>query len=172
MKTSALVVIVMALAAGCGKSEPVNEGKRLPAPPPTKREIPASLEIAVTVFGEQRPPITAETLQKAPPDWTSKEEHKAWRIAKLVGVEETVETSFAITGTASNITVELPAKSAANALVPALSLNQRGAAVVEFVDPADPFPRFHGEGGRLGRSPESEPRVSGVTRIDVRKRTP
>ena len=167
MKTSALVLL---FAIACGKSEPANEGKRMPAPPPSKREIPADLKITVTVDGEERPPITSATLSATPPDWTDKDERKAWRVSRLVGVEETTDRSFAVTGTTNNITVEFPAKSTANALVLALALSQRGTMVVELVDPADPFPRFHGEGGRLGRSPESEPRVAGVTRIEARKR--
>lgn len=170
MKTNALVLFV-ALAA-CGKSEPANEGKRMPAPPPSKREIPADLNIVVVVDGEARPPITHAVLAAMPPDWSDKDMRKAWRVAKLVGVAEALDRSFAITGTTNNITVEFPAKSSANTLVPALALSQRGTVVVEFVDPADPFPRFHGEGGRLGRSPESEPRVAGVTRIEARKRVP
>jgi len=145
----------------------------MPAPPPSaNREIPADVNIAVTVDGEAKPPITSAVLTATPPDWTDKDQRKAWRIAKLVGVEEAPDRAFAITGTTNNITVDFPAKSAANALVPALALSLRGTMVVEFVDPADPFPRFHGEGGRLGRSPESEPRVAGVTRIDARKRAP
>lgn len=171
MKTDSFL-LVLVLAVACGKSEPANEGKRLPAPPPAKREIPADLKIEVTIDGEARPPITHATLSATPPDWSDKDQRKAWRVARIVGVEEALDRSFAITGTSNNITVEFPAKSTANALVPALALSQRGQIVVEFVDPADPFPRFHGEGGRLGRSPESEPRVSGVTRIDARKRAP
>lgn len=167
MKISALVLL---FACACGKGEPANEGKRMPAPPPAKREIPTDLSIKVTVDGEERPPITQATLLATPPDWSDKDQRRAWRVARLTGVEESLDRSFAITGTTHNITVEFPAKSNANALVPALTLSQRGTMVVEFLDPADPFPRFHGEGGRLGRSPESEPRVAGVTRIDARKR--
>jgi hypothetical protein len=167
MKTNALVLL---FAIACGKSEPANEGKRMPAPPPSKRELPADLKITVSIDGEERPPITAATLTAMPPDWTDKDARKAWRVSRLVGVEETVDRWFAVTGTTNNITVEFPAKSTANPLVLALALSQRGTMVVELVDPADPFPRFHGEGGRLGRSPESEPRVAGVTRIEARKR--
>jgi|MudIll2142460700_1097286.scaffolds.fasta_scaffold00832_6 hypothetical protein len=170
MKTEALVLL-FAFAA-CGKNEPANEGKRMPAPPPAKRDIPSDLRITVIVDGQERPPLTHDTLVATPPDWSDKEQRKAWRIARLVGVEESLDRSFAITGTTNNITIEFPAKSTANTLVPALSLSQRGTMIVEFVDPSDPFPRFHGEGGRLGRSPESEPRVSGVTKIEVRKRVP
>ncbi|HLL23917.1 MAG TPA: hypothetical protein VK427_17385 [Kofleriaceae bacterium] len=167
MKTSALAVLVV---VACGKTEPANEGKRLPAPPPAKRDLPADLQIDVVVDGVARPPITHETLTRVPPDFTDAQQRKAWRIARLVGAAETPETAFAITGTTNNITVEFPAMQTQNPLVPALSLSQRGQMIVEFVDPKDPFPRFHGEGGRLGRSPESEPRVSGVTRIEVKRR--
>lgn len=167
MKTSVLVVL---FAVACGKSEPANEGKRMPAPPPTKREIPAEVKIAIVVDGTAKEPITQAVLAATPPEWSDKDGRKAWRIAKLVGVEEALDRTFAVTGSANHITIELPSKSDANALVPALSLSQRGTLVVEFVDPADPFPRFHGEGGRLGRSPESEPRVAGVTRIEARRR--
>ena len=168
MKTSA--VILLAVFA-CGSNEsPNNEGKRMPALPPAKREIPADLKITVVVDGQEKPPITHDTLTATPPEWTDAQLRKAWRVAKLVGVDEETTRWFAITGTSNNITVEFPAKSDANALVPALALSQRGTMVVEFVDPADPFPRFHGEGGKLGRSPESEPRVAGVTKIEARKR--
>jgi hypothetical protein len=169
MKTETLVLLV---CIACGNSEPANEGKRMPAPPPVvKQGIPANVAIEVIVDGKPRPPITQATLLATPPDW-SDPQRKAWKIARLVGAPETPETSFAVTGTAQQITVELPAVSAANPLVPALMLSQRGIVVAEFVDPKNPFPSFHGEGGRLGRSPESEPRVPGVTRIEVRKRTP
>ena len=169
MKTSALVLM---FAVACGKSEPTNEGKRMPAPPPTKREIPTDLKITIVVDGVEKPSLTFATLTAMAPDWTDKDLRKAWRVSKLTGVEETADRSFAITGTSQNITIEFPAKQAQNALVPALALSQRGTMVVELVDPADPFPRFHGEGGRLGRSPESEPRVAGVTKIEAKKRAP
>jgi hypothetical protein len=169
MKTSALVLM---FAAACGNSEPANEGKRMPAPPPTKREIPADLKITIVVDGVEKPALTFATLTAIPPDWTDKDLRKAWRVSKLTGVEETPDRSFAITGTTQNITIEFPAKQAQNTLVPALSLSQRGTMVVELVDPSDPFPRFHGEGGRLGRSPESEPRVAGVTKIEAKKHAP
>jgi hypothetical protein len=169
MKTSALVLL---FAIACGKSEPANEGKRMPAPPPSKREIPADVNITVVVDGQARPAITRDVLLATPPDWEDKDQRKAWRVSRLAGVEESLDRSFAITGTTNNITIEFPAKSAANTLVLALAVSQRGTMVVELVDPADPFPRFHGEGGRLGRSPESEPRVAGVTKIEARKRAP
>ncbi len=164
-------VLAIALVA-CGNSEPANEGKRMPQPPPVKTsELPANLTIAVTVDGTERPPITRDTLATVAPDWADNQ-RKAWRIAHLVGAPETPDTLFAITGQTNHVTVEFPAVSKENTLVPALLLSQRGQLVAEFVDPKDPFPRFHGEGGRLGRSPESEPRVPGVIKIEVHHRAP
>lgn len=169
MKTEALVLL---LCVACGKTEPANEGKRMPAPPPaTTTGIPANVSIAVSVDGKPLPPITQATLTSLPPDW-SDTQRKAWKIARLVGAAETPDTSFAITGGEKAITVEFPAVTGTSPLVPALMLSQRGVLVAEFVDPKDPFPSFHGEGGRLGRSPESEPRVTGVTKIEARKRAP
>jgi hypothetical protein len=170
MKTSALLLL---FCLACGKSEPSNEGKLMPAPPPPPaklREIPADLNIAVVVDGQEHAPITHDSLSAIAPEWSDAQGRKAWRVAKLAGVDEATNRWFAITGTTNNITVEFPSKSDANALVPALTLSQRGQMMLELVDPTDPFPRFHGEGGRLGRSPESEPRVAGVTRIEARKR--
>jgi hypothetical protein len=168
MKTEALALLVSLGVVACGKSEPANEGKRLPAPPPVKSEVPADLRISVSVDGAERSPITPATFTNIPPDWTDSQ-RRAWKLATLTGVEESPLTSFAITGT-NNITVEFPAASTAHTLVPVLHVSQRGTVVAEFIDPKDPFPKFHGEGGRLGRSPESEPRVANVTRIEARRR--
>jgi hypothetical protein len=169
MKTD--LMLVLALCAACGKSEPSNEGKRMPAPPPpVKAEIPANLSIAVTIDGTAKAPITKDTLTTMPPDWSDPQQRRAWKISRLVGVEDSPQISFAVTGTSSNITIELPAVQTENPLVPCLVVSQRGTIVAEYVDPKDPFPRFHGEGGRLGRSPESEPRVNAVTKIEVHKR--
>jgi hypothetical protein len=162
-------LLLVVLVFGCSKSEPNNEGKRLPQlPPPPSDGLPSTISIAVAVDGQARPAITAETLAATQPDW-SDAQRKAWRIAKLVGVEPTAQVTFAVTGT-RGVMIEMPAESADHKLVPALLLSQRGAIVAEFIDPDAPFPAFHGEGGRLGRPPDPTPRVSNVTKIEVRRR--
>ena len=165
MRTELALVLLLA----CSKSEP-NEGKRLPqlAPPPGGGSAPASLSIAVAVDGQPRAPITSSTLLSTSPDW-SDAQRKAWRIARLVGIEPTAQVTFAVTGT-RDVMIEMPAESSEHKLVPALLLSQRGQIVAEFVDPSVPFPAFHGEGGRLGRPPDPTPRVSNVTKIEVRHR--
>ena len=51
--------------------------------------------------------------------------------------------------------------------VPVLMISRRGDVIAELVDPKEPFPEFHGQGGRLGRPPEPSPRVSSVERVRV-----
>lgn len=162
------LALVLMLALGCSKTES-NEGKRMPqlAPPPGGG-TPATVSIAVAVDGQPRPPITAATLAATAPDW-SDAPRRAWRIARLVGIDANAQVTFAITGT-RGVSIEMPAESTEHALVPALLLSQRGQIVAEFVDPSTPFPAFHGEGGRLGRPPDTTPRVSNVTKIEVRHR--
>jgi hypothetical protein len=44
--------------------------------------------------------------------------------------------------------------------------------IVAALDPKDPFPRWHGEGGRLHRAGDSLPRVAPVAKLDIRRSTP
>jgi len=166
MRTELLALL---LAFGCSKTEP-NEGKRVPQapPPPGGASASPSLSITVAVDGQPRAPITSATLMSIAPDW-SDAQRKAWRIARLVNVEPSMRVTFAVTG-ARDVTIEMPAESSEHKLVPVLLLSQRGLVVAEFVDPAEPFPAFHGEGGRLGRPPDPTPRVQNVTKIEVRHR--
>jgi len=167
MRTELALPLLLLLA--CSKTEP-NEGKRVPQAPPPPGGATASptLSIAVAVDGQPRAPITSATLMSTTPDW-SDAQRKAWRIARLVNIEPSAQVTFAVTG-ARDVTIEMPAESTEHKLVPALLLSQRGLVVAEFVDPAEPFPAFHGEGGRLGRPPDPTPRVQNVTKIEVRHR--
>jgi hypothetical protein len=46
-------------------------------------------------------------------------------------------------------------------------LTRRGDIVALLVDPADPFPSYHGQGRRLGRPGDPMPRIAGVKKIRV-----
>jgi hypothetical protein len=48
-----------------------------------------------------------------------------------------------------------------------LFLTRRGEVMVAAVDPKDPFPRYHGQGGRLRRGGDPMPRVAPVARLAV-----
>jgi hypothetical protein len=57
-------------------------------------------------------------------------------------------------------------------LEPVLFLTRRGEVIVAALDPKDPFPKFHGQGGRLHRAGDSMPRVASVAKLEIRKSTP
>jgi len=53
-----------------------------------------------------------------------------------------------------------------------LFLTRRGEVIVSMIDPKDPFPRYHGQGGRLQRAGDSWPRVVRVQRLEITRPTP
>ena len=50
---------------------------------------------------------------------------------------------------------------------PVLFLTRRGEVVATLVDPAEPFPGYHGQGGRLRRPGDTMPHVSPVLELAV-----
>ena len=122
--------------------------------------IPADLRIDVEIDGAASAPIDGPRLQSIAPDYAD-DERRAWRLETLLGKA----TSYTVTG-ARDVVVEL--HTIEGAPIPALLMSRRGDLVATLVDPKDPFPRFHGEGGRLGRPGDTLPRVSGVKRIAAR----
>lgn len=149
------VVVALVLAA-CGDKEP-NAEQRIPklAPPPVA-PIPADLRIDVVVDGVAGPVIDARRLEATAPDFAD-EQRRAWRLDRFVPGA----VSYEVTG-ARDVTITL--KEAPPA-VPILMLSRRGDVVVTLADPKEPFPEFHGEGGRLGRPGDPYPRIMKVTRI-------
>jgi hypothetical protein len=51
-------------------------------------------------------------------------------------------------------------------------LTRRGDVIVAALDPKDPFPRWHGEGGRLRRAGDPTPRLGPVAKLDITRSTP
>lgn len=158
-------IVVLALAA-C--SRPSDDGKKLQdLPPPREVAVPPGLAIEVAVDGNPRPPITSDTLRATHPDF-SDEEHRAWRIPTLVDA-----------AAAPGAVVEASAASGPSVrfardggLEPVLFLTRRSELIVEALDPKEPFPRFHGRGGRLHRPGDQAPRVMSVARIAVTRPAP
>jgi hypothetical protein len=50
---------------------------------------------------------------------------------------------------------------------PVLFFTRRGEVVATQVRPEDPFPQFHGQGGRLRRPGDTTPRISPVVALRV-----
>lgn len=163
MLRRALLALAL-VASGCSKASNESEAKQWPVPPPGKDvPIPEKLAIEVIVDGAARPPITAQTLIKAKPDFMD-EERKAWRISTLVddaGPPGTVEATSPA-GVSVKFVHPTP-----EGLEPVLYLTRRGEVIVAALDPKDPFPRYHGQGGRLHRAGDQMPRVAPVSKLVV-----
>lgn len=130
--------------------------------------VPAGVSIAVTVEGADKPPITSATLAATKPDFIDPD-RRAWRVATLVpeaapGTEVEASGPGGVAVTFAEPTPE--------GLEPVLFLTRRGEVIVAALDPKDPFPKFHGQGGRLHRAGDSMPRVSSVAKLEIRKSTP
>jgi hypothetical protein len=166
---SAIACLLVACAmSSCSKASNEGEAKQWPDPLPQGGvQIPDKIEIAVKVDSAVQPAITAATLRAAKPDFAD-EERKAWRIPSLVaGIGPgTVE---AVSTTGVSVKFQLPTP---EGLEPVLYLTRRGDVIVAALDPKEPFPRYHGQGGRLHRAGDSLPRVNPVARLEITRTKP
>ncbi len=169
--TRALLLLAVVVVA-CSRDTEPNEGKRIPKLPPSADVVvPTTLSIEVTIDGAPAPAITAATLTAHAPDFVDRE-RRAWRIATLVPDAARPGTKLSATGDAG-VTVELAATAdGSEAPVAVLYLTRRGDALVALVDARDPFPRYHGQGRRLGRPGDPMPRVADVRRIAIQRTPP
>lgn len=159
---------VVVLAA-CSKASNEAETRQWPGPPPGKEvAIPARLAIAVTVDGAARPAITAERLRGVPPDYTD-DERKAWRIPSLVA--EAGPPGIVEAASPAGVSVKF-SHPTPDGLEPVLYLTRRGEVIVAALDPKDPFPRYHGQGGRLHRAGDKMPRIAPVSKLDITRTRP
>ncbi|MBA3819245.1 MAG: hypothetical protein H0X17_10165 [Deltaproteobacteria bacterium] len=163
------LVPVAGLAGGCSKASEEGATKQwAEAPPPKDVPIPDQLEIAVLVDGVTRPPITAATLRGRPPDFADAD-RKAWRVTTLVAEAAPAGTVEASSPAGVSVKFTHPTQ---EGLEPVLFLTRRGEVIVAAVDPKDPFPRYHGQGGRLHRSGDQMPRVAPVSKLAIMRAMP
>ncbi|MCW5829497.1 MAG: hypothetical protein KIT79_09305 [Deltaproteobacteria bacterium] len=164
MKLYYRVLLVLASLSACNTG-PQNEGKMMPRLPVPSEARPITTQ-PVEIFSgdEKRQSLTGEKLASTPPDY-SDDQRRAWRLETLTGADPATAT-YEITGR-HGIVVTLKAGKDTGALIPALLLNQRGEALVVMLDPANPFPEYHGQGGRIERTNDPFIRIPAVTRIRV-----
>lgn len=170
MRWLALVAIVASsaiAAVGCSRaSDEAPKKTWADNPPPEDMPPPAALNIAVTVDGAAAAPITAASLTATKPDFEDAE-RTAWMIETLVPDAKTATVVEATSPTGMSVKFERP--NAAN-LEPVLFLTRRGDVIVSAVDPKDPFPKYHGQGGRLHRAGDSNPRVNPVAKLAITRK--
>jgi hypothetical protein len=167
------IVLLLCLvgAAACGKSPP-NEEKRMPKlPPPPQAKIPETFRIDVEIDGASGPAIDGRRLEATAPTFEDKGK-RAWRLDALLGDAVAREGAvIAVTGE-KDMTIVMKPPRAPEDEVPVLMANLRGDVVAAMVEPADPFPAYHGQGGRLQRKGDPLPRIAGVSRIKVYQEKP
>jgi hypothetical protein len=162
-------LVTVSLLLCCDASEP-NEARRMPKPPPPEQGSATQIgEVSVTVDGEPQASISGTTLDALPADYTS-EDRRAWRFSTLLGAKALEPGRvIAVTGE-KGLVLELPMPNQANAPEPVLVVSRRGDVMAAMVEPGEPFPAYHGRGGRLGRRGDPLPRIAGVTKLELLKR--
>lgn len=159
------VLLAIAVAAACSRAGEESRTKRSPSPPPPSDvDVPAGLRIPVVIEGVDAPPIDAARLAALPPDFADAD-RRAWRLTTVVPAFDRPGRAIYADGDGLSLRLERPATP--TALAPVLFLTRRGDVVVTLLDPATPFPDFHGQGGRLRRPGDPQPHVSPVTALRV-----
>jgi len=152
--------------AACSRAENESGNKRSPVPPPPADVgVPSDLRIPVTVDGAPRDPISAATLSARKPDYQD-EDRRAWRLVGLIPELARAGASVEARGK-QGVTVRMDIPPGASGPQPVLFLTRRGEVHATLVDPAEPFPGYHGQGGRLRRPGDTMPHVSPVLELAV-----
>lgn len=147
----AAALLLLAAAPACK----VKEGK---AP----QKIPAGIDVPVSVDGGATQRLTTEWLSANEAAFRDAE-YRAWRLSALAGPVADQPGARIEADASDGATATLVAGTKA---VPVLTFNRQGELVVKLLDPANPFPPYHGRGGNRGRGEEEE-RIRGVTAIRV-----
>jgi hypothetical protein len=162
-----ILAIALLLGAGCSRTSDSTDAKRSPKPPPADSlAIPAALHVEVEIDGTPAPAIDASRLGAVHPSFTD-DDHRAWRLGAVIGPAADRPGVVISAMGDKGVALELHGGTGPAGPVPVLELNRRGEVVVALVTPDDPFPEFHGKGGRLNRPGDPLPHVSSPTRLRV-----
>ncbi len=164
-------VLIAIVVAGCSRAGDESQAKRAPiAPPPAIVHVPADLSISLRIDGADAPAITAASLGGITPDFAD-HDHHAWKLTKLVPAFDRDGAVIEARGQAG-VALRLDRPASSDAPQPVLFLTRRGDVAVTVVDPAKPFPDFHGQGGRLKRQGDPMPRIQPVLALEVSRAPP
>ena len=165
MKRVSLACAMLVALSSCTKASESTDAKRTPKPPPApaSAEAAAAISIPVEIDGAQAPALDSAKLASTPPDFKD-DEHRAWKLSTLLANTSRAGMVFAVTGE-QGVTIVLRSPKNPGDPLPGAMLNRRGELFAALIDPAQPFPAYHGQGGRLARPGDPSARVGGVTRI-------
>src|ERR1700684_922870 len=141
------VLAIALVMVACSRASDEGDTKQWQTPPPPPEVVvPAALSIAVDVDGATKSPVTTAMLQQLKPDFADVD-RRAWLIQTLIADAAQPDT-FVEASAPGGVSVKFQSHSP-DGLEPVLFLTRRGEIIVSAIDPKDPFPRFHGQGGRL-----------------------
>ena len=161
-----LTAVVLAAGLGCAKASDDAAARRTPAvPPPGEVAIPRTLRLPVSIDGRDAGVIDAERLGAVPPAFAD-EERRAWKVAQVIP-EAAAADAVVEARSASGVSMRMDRPPDGRHLEPVLFLTRRGDVVVSLVDPTEPFPEYHGQGGRLRRQGDPLPRLAQVTALAI-----
>jgi hypothetical protein len=170
MKTLAIAAMLLAgaMCSACTKASESTDGKRMPKPPPPPATAApaAGAHVAVEIDGAPAAPIDAAKLGSVPPDFKD-EEHRAWKLTTLLGPAAARDGAVIAATGDKDVTILLRKPAGDKDPLPVLLVNRRGELFASLLAPDEPFPAYHGQGGRLARPGDPIPRVGGVTKIRV-----
>jgi hypothetical protein len=139
-------VLLALTLASCGKCGGANDARLMPKLLPIDASVAAAtIKVAVTISGKPATDLTGERLEATSPDYHDAE-RRSWRLDRLFG-DAGANATYTVTG-AQGVSIVLRRSADPAAAVPLLLLNRRGELLATLVDPQDPFPAFHGQGGR------------------------
>ncbi len=161
-------VLALLLVLACSKAGEEQQGtKRAPIPPPPQQliEVPASLSIPVEVDGAESEPVTQATLTRQAPDFAD-DERRAWRLSRILPAYVAGASVEAVGR--DGVSMSMPRPATLEEPQPVLFVTRRGDVVATLLNPDDPFPDFHGQGGRLRRPGDLTTRVTPIVKLRVR----
>lgn len=164
---AAPLLVAVTMAVACSDAGDASFAKRSPVPPPPRSvEVPMDLAIPVDIDDRAGTPVTRERLLSLRPDFMDSD-RRVWLLTQVLGDAFTPGSVVEAVGEGS-VAIAMSHPSAAEEPQPVLFLTRRGDVVVTVVLPENPFPDYHGQGGRLRRPGDLTPRISPVSRLRVR----
>lgn len=161
-----LAALLLCAGAACSRASDEMASKRAPAvPPPHEVQVSDSLHIEVLLDGAQQPALTAQSVRDIKPDFADSE-RRGWWLSSLVPSAKGAKVVLAEGPSGVGLRLEVPGP---GGLLPALLLTRRGEVIVAAIDPADPFPSYHGKGGMLRRFGDPMPRLSPVSKLSLER---
>ncbi len=160
--------VLMSTVTGCSKPGEDSEAKRTPIPEPAPNvAIPSNWSVPLEVGKAEVRVLNAATLSALKPDFAD-EERKAWRLDKLLSDSEFPLGALIEAVGADGVGIAMRRQETPDAPVPAIVLTRRGDIVAAAIKASDPFPNYHGQGGRLKRPGDPLPRlISPLARLRV-----